>query len=454
MTVTELHPTNQPPDTTRQPQHDDLAEQSVLGACLLDGRAIDDVIDVGFKSRDFYRPAHELIWDAIRSLHDAREPVDAVTVPAELDRRGHLARAGGHLVAFDLQRSTPAAANVTYYARIVREKATLRGLVTAGTRVTQLGYAPDGGNVDELVNAAQAEVAAVAEGRHAGRASSLADIADRALDAIETGVKATPTPWADLNHLIDGLVPSCLYATGARPGVGKTIFALQWAFAFAAHHRGDGPQVAYFTLEMSAERLYQRALATGSGVDVTRIRKGTLRDEELSAIVAADGRMRDLPIVLEGASGWTPQQVRARARQLHRERPVGLVVVDHIGLTRAERSRDNRQGELSEAADVLLATAHDLGCAVHVLTQLNRGVTQRSDQRPVPSDIRDTDRIEQNADVVMLLHRDKDKHPEDLQVAVSKNRDGTEGACVLEFDGARSQVRERPWQPHHAAGLP
>ena len=435
------------PDRGRQLPNDTDAEAAVLGACLLDPRAVDDTIDTGLTPGDFYRPAHEAVWRAITHLHGLRDPIDTIAVVNALTVAGELSRVGGPAFVAGLMAATPAAGNAAYYAAIVRERATLRRLVQAGTKVTQYGYADHGGDVDELVNASLNEVAAVADARHGGRGATLADVADAALEQIDQGVTATPTPWPGLDHLIDGATPGLLYATGARPGVGKTIFALQWACAHAAASVDDGPQVAYFTLEMSAARLYQRALATGSGVDGRRIRRGTLTEDEWAAVSKADGRLRSLPLTIEGASGWTPQQIRARARQLHRDRPVGLVVIDHIGITRAERRRDNRQAELSEAADIALGLAHDLAGAVHILTQLNRGVTQRTDQRPVPSDIRDTDRIEQNSDVVLLLHRDKDKAPDQLQVGVAKNRDGVEGSCTLTFDGPRARITDGTWRP-------
>lgn len=438
---------------TKTPPHDSDAEQAVLGGCMLAGYAIDDCLDRGLRGADFYRPAHETIWNAILEIRDRREPADALTVREHLVKTGDLARVGGAAYLHTLIESTPTAANAGYYARSVVDTATRRALVQAGAKVAQLGYATDGDDTDALVNAAQATVAAVADNRHGNKGETLDDIADAALMSIgATTAAAVPSPWADLNFLIDGFTPAMMYATGARPGVGKTVYALQWALAHAMACQHGGPRVAYFTFEMSAPRLYQRALASVSGVDAKQIRRGQLTDMEESQVYDADGLIRKLPLVIESASGWTAQQVRARVRQLHREHPVGLVVVDHIGLTRAERSRDNRQAELSEAADVLLGVAHEISTAVHVLTQLNRGVTQRSDPRPVPSDIRDTDRIEQNADIVMLLHRDKDAAPDKIGIAVAKNRDGSEGSCLMKFDGARSRIAEPTWQERQAWG--
>lgn len=453
MTVTELNP--DPPEFDRQPPHDVLAERSVLGACLMSATALDDVIDAGLRGRDFYRPDHEAVWDAVQALRSMNQPTDTITVAAELLQRGHLARAGGPAGLHSLVEAVPTAANATYYARIVRERAVLRRLVHAGTKVVQLGYAQDGGDVGEIVNAAVSEVAAVADTVHQAKDETLDQVADRAMSMIESGGDVvTPTPWSLLNDVIDGSRPGRFIAVGARPAVGKTVFSLQWAIAHARHIRADGQQVAYGTWEMTSERLYQRALASVSGVPVKRIMRGHLTDAELAAVVDADIDLRQLPITFVGASGWSPQQFRAHLRRLHRRQPVGMAVVDHIGLTRPERSggrSENRQSELSEAADVFLATGHDLACTMLVVTQLNRSATNRSDPRPVPTDIRDTDRIEQNADILALLHRDKDNHPEELWVAVAKNREGDERAVQLKFDGPRSRITEPEWKPYGGA---
>lgn len=440
MTVTALHA-----DGRDAPPQDVLAERSVLGACLLAPTAVDDITDTGLRGPDFYQPAHETIWSAVQGLRRRGTPVDAVTLAAALSASGDLARIGGPAYLHTLLSTTPTAANVGYYAGIVREKATLRRLVAAGTRIAQLGYATDGGDVDELVNAAQAEVAAVADARLTFHGETLDEVADKAMELLEGGVPAVPSPWGTLNHLIDGLRPAHFYVTGARPASGKTLLALQWAISYARQQRDqDGPQAVYLTWEASSARLYQRALASASGVSQNAMRKQRLTDDDWRAIVRADEYLRGLPIVLEGASGKSVPQARARVKQLHRKRPVGHLVVDHIGLTRPERSKDNRQAELSEATDLLLALAHELDAAVHVLTQLNRGPTQRADQRPVPSDIRDTDRLEQNADVLLLLHRDKDKDPKHLDVSVAKHRDGEEGAVRLQFDGDRARLGDVP----------
>ena len=452
MTVTNLHAADGAldPDYGRTPPQDIAAEQSVLGACLMSGAAFDEALDLGLRGVDFYRSAHEMVWNAIHTLRARNQPADAVTVPAELHGRGELSRVGGPAYVHTLLETVPTAANVAFYAKIVRERAILRRLVNAGTKIVQLGYAADGGNTDEIVNAASAEVAAVADTVHVSNDESLDDVADRALAMMESGEVVTPTPWVALNDIIGGARPGRFIAVGARPAVGKTVFALQWAIAHARHHRSSGHQVVYGTWEMTSERLYQRGLASVSGVPVRNIQRGQLSDRQWKDVLDADIDLRGLPLQFVGASGWSAQQFRAKTRQLHRSRPVGLFIVDHIGLTRPERSggKENRQAELSEAADVVLGTAHELSATALVLTQLNRGPSTRQDQRPVPTDVRDTDRIEQNADVLMLLHRDKDKQPTDLWTAVAKNREGDEQSIKLTFDGGRSRITDPEWKAH------
>lgn len=428
----------------RRPPNDTDAEQACLGAVMIDNRVLHDLIDSGLRGDDFYRPAHETVWGHMLAMQSAGVPIDPITLKDHLLEGGDLGAVGGVVYLHTLFAACMTTANATFHAAIVRSLASRRRLVAAGTRVVQLGYSDEGDDVAALVGAAQAEVGAVAE-RHHGRVSmSFEDIADAALDATEAGIRCTPTPWVGLNHVLDGWVPGCLYALGARPGIGKTFVSLASAVDFAKTNAADDLVAVYFTFEMTGPRLYQRMLSSESGVSGKRIRQGSLSEEEWQRVSQADGVLRKLPMVVESASGWTPQQVKARVAAVHRKRRVGFVVVDHIGLTAADRRRDNRQAELSEAADVFLNMAHEFDAAVLLNTQLNRGVTQRTEQRPVPSDIRDTDRIEQNSDVVMLLHRDKDSRPADLDLAVAKNRDGGEEVVPLEFDGGK--ITDRKWR--------
>lgn len=432
------------------PPNDIDAEQSCLGSVILRNDVIHELIEVGLKGDDFYKPAHETIWEAMRGMHTAGQPIDGLTLKAHLQASGSLSRVGGAVYLHDLVERTPTASNAKHYARIVREAASFRRLAQVGMRVTQMGMSQDAGDAADVIGAAQAEVAAVAERHHAARpVLTFSDIADQALEAMEAGIRCTPTPWVGLNHVIDGWVPGCMYTLGARPAVGKTFVALRAAVEFAKANARDNLAAVYYTFEMSAPRLYQRALSAESGVSGKRSRQGSLSEDEWGAVARADGVLRNLPMEIIGCSGWTAQQIRSHIAGLSRNRKVGFVVVDHHGLTAADRRRDNRQLELSDAADVYLGITQEFDLALLACTQLNRGVTQRAEQRPVPSDIRDTDRLEQNSDVVMLLHRDKDKSPEFLDMAVPKNRDGTESLVPLEF--ASGRIIDRAWRPSNAA---
>lgn len=432
----------------RVPPNDELAERSVLGSMLLSASAIDDATAV-IGAGDYYRPKHTLVHEAIVEMRAAGEPVDMTTVGAYLLRHGTIAQAGGLAYLHTLISDTPTAANAGYYARIVADFAGRRRLIEAGTRTVQLGFSADGGDLESLVGAAKAELDGVLDvGR--GEVTDINTVADEALDRIQTGRKVTPTPWTDLNAVIDGWAPATFVVIGARPKVGKTLVTAQAMRDFVLRQRTlDGLAGIYFTHEMTGPRLYTRQLAGLARVSQTALRRGELTKAEWDRISQADGTLRQLPLYFEGASGWTPSQIIARTRQANRKTRIGMVAVDHIGLTKADKPRQgNRQMELSDAADAYLALAHDLDCTVVVASQLNRGPMQRADSRPVPSDLRDTDRLEQNADLVLLLHRDVDKAPDRLWMSAPTNRDGEQALVELEFDGARAEVRDATWSPH------
>lgn len=439
------------PGARTQP-NDEIAEQSVLGAMLLSPAAVDDVTAI-LGPDDYYRPRHSVIHEAILALRAAGEPADPTTVRGYLLRHGLIAQAGGAAYLHTVYAGTPTAANAVYYARIVAELAGQRRLIAVGTRTVQLGYAAEGGDLASLVGAAKAELDGVLDlGR--GDVTDINTVADAALRQIQTGRKVTPTPWSELNDVIDGWAPATFVAVGARPSVGKTLVTAQALREFVLRQRSlDGLGGIYFTHEMSSERLYTRELAGLARVSQKAMQRAQVSPAEWERIQRADATLRSLPMVFEGASGWTPSQVVARARKANRKHRIGMIAIDHIGLSTADKPRPNRQMELSDAADAYLALAHDLDCTVVVATQLNRGPMQRSDSRPVPSDIRDTDRIEQNADLVLLLHRDMDKAPDRMFMGVAKNRDGEQIAVELEFDGPRAEVRDVTWTPSGPLGV-
>jgi replicative DNA helicase len=417
---------------------------------MLSRQALADVQDTGLAARDFYAPAHELAFMGVQSLAGRGDPVDVNTVVAELRTAGVLARVGGPVGVSDMVSSTVTSANAGYYARTVQSLAVLRRLAETGMRIAQLGLTGldghGGGAVEDVVAEAWTHMQSVESGG-AVEVTTFADVAEKAIDSIGTR-RFHPTPWAGLNHLIGGWQPEYLYGLGARPGQGKTVLAVQAAVDMARSGRG----VAYYTFEMSGPRLYQRALAGESGVAGSAIQSGTLSDAQWRAIAAANDRLEGLPFVVQDAAGWTAAQVHAHARAAARKHPLGLVVVDHVGRVRpaAGSRQQSKEQQVAEAANLMLDLAHQQDCSVLLVTQLNRQPTQRADQRPVTADVRDSDVIEQNCDVLMLMYRDVENSPDDLDLAVGKNRDGVCASVRLSFDGALSKVSDRAWRPHHA----
>jgi replicative DNA helicase len=424
------------------PQQDLLAEQSVLGACLLSGNAIDECEEIGLRGSHFYRPAHALVWDALSHLRHTRQPTDGVMVANVLRERGELDRAGGPAYLHTLAEAVPSVASARHYAKIIRKHSVFRNLTGAGRRITSLGLAPDGSEVGEILHVAQRELAAVADGAFDTETETLDDIANAAMASLEVPEVFTPTPWWSLNDVFEGVRPGHLYVLGARPGTGKTIFSLQWGIDFSRRHRRDRLGCAYLTWEMTAPRLYRRALSQASGVTSTKMRRRDLQERDWKALAQADQELRTLPLSLVQASGWSAQMVRAKARQVARKHPIGLLIIDHFGLIRAEAGgrSENRQTELSAAADLLLDLGKELDCGVLLVSQLNRAPMGRADQRPVPSDLRDTDRLEQNADVVIMLHRDRERDPGKLVVSVPKDRDGAEALVNMIFEGDEARI--------------
>lgn len=441
----------------RTPPHDRLAERSVLGALLTSRQALADVQDTGLTGRDFYSPTHELVYEACMSLAGRGDPVDVLTVVAELRLAGTLTRVGGPVAVSELVGELVTAANAGYYARSVASLAVLRRLADAGVRITQLAHVGvdghGGGSAEDAATAAWTELQQATTGAGGIQVRTFADVAEAAFDAIGRH-RHTPTPWSTLNHLIGGWSPTYLYGLGARPGQGKTVVAAQAAIEIARGGPGHDPLgAAYYTFEMSGERLYHRALAYESAVDGAKLRTGDLSDAEWRALAKADEHLKGLPFVVQDSAGWTMAQVRAHARAAHRRRPLGLVVVDHVGRVKASVGgrAQSREQQVAENAHVLLDLAHELDCAVLMVTQLNRQPTQRADPRPVAADVRESDVIEQNCDVLMLMHRDVEKAPDDLVVLVAKNRDGVLAPVTLEFRGGQSRVKDRPWRPSDAS---
>jgi len=412
----------------RTPPQDVIAEQSVLGGMLLSKDAISDVVEI-LRERDFYRPAHELIYDAIIDLYGRGEPADPVTVSAELTKRGDLVRAGGAPYLHTLISSVPTAANAGYYAKIIRERAIMRRLVEAGTKIVQLGYT-DEGEVDDAVDQAQAEVFAVTERREADDYVQLSELLPAALDEIEkiaAGVigQGVKTGFKDLDALTNGFHPGNMIVLAARPAVGKSTLGLDIA-RYASIHKGETSVI--FSLEMSRSEITMRMLSAEARVPLNNIRSGNLTEEEWSRMARRMGEISQAPMFIDDSPNLSLMEIRAKSRRLKQRHNLKLIVIDYLQLMTSGKRVENRQQEVSEFSRQLKLLAKELNVPVVAISQLNRSPEQRSDKKPMLSDLRESGSIEQDADVVILLHRedlyDSQNRSGEADLIVAKHRNG------------------------------
>jgi replicative DNA helicase len=430
----------------RMPPQDLGAEMGVLGGMLISKDAIADVVEE-IRGDDFYRPAHETIYDAILDLYGRGEPGDALTVADELRRRGELDRIGGPAYLADLINGVPTAANAGYYARIVRERAILRRLVEAGTRIAQLGYARDGGDVDEIVNSAQAEVYAVTERRRSEDYVPLHQLIATTMAEIETagnrkeGIIGVPTGFAELDRLTNGLHPGQMVIVAARPALGKSTLAID--FARAASIRNKMTSVV-FSLEMSRSEITMRLLAAEARVRLTKLRSGQMAEDDWQRIAAVNDRLHAAPMFIDDSPNMSLMEIRAKARRLKQRHDLKLIIIDYLQLMSSGKKVESRQQEVSEFSRALKLLAKELEVPVVALSQLNRGPEQRTDKKPMLSDLRESGSLEQDADVVILLHREDAYEREspragEADLIVAKHRNGPTATITVAFQGHYSR---------------
>lgn len=399
-------PPEEPPDY-RQPPQDLSAEQAVLGGMLLSKDAIADVL-AKLGPDDFYRPAHSIVYDTILHLYGSGEPADAVTVAAELDRRGQLSRIGGAPYLHTLLQIVPTAANAGFYAGIVAEKAVLRRLVEAGTRIVQYGYAgAQGADIASVVDRAQAEVYAVTERRESEDYTVLDDLLQPTmdeLDAIASGGsgKGVSTGYTDLDEVTNGLHPGQMIIVAGRPGQGKSTVGLD--FLRSCSIRQGLPSVI-FSLEMSKSEIVMRLLSAESGVKFAAMRSGHMSDSDWTRMARRMGEINDSPLYIDDSPNLTMMEIRAKARRLKQKVGLRLVVIDYLQLMSSGKHAESRQQEVSEFSRSIKLLAKELELPVVAISQLNRGPEQRTDKRPQVSDLRESGSQEQDADMVILLHR-------------------------------------------------
>jgi len=421
------------------------AEQAVLGSMLISKDAIADVAET-VRGVDFYRPSHETIYDAIIDLYGRGEPADMVTVARELQRRGELERIGGAPYLHTLAANVPIAANAGYYGEIVREKAVLRRLVDAGTKIVQIGYAGEG-QVDDIVDEAQQEVFRLTDKRATEDYAPLSDIMDGVLDEIEAisnreaGIYGVPTGFADLDELTNGFHAGQMVIVAARPAMGKSTLALDFCRAASIHNNLTS---VFFSLEMSRSEITMRLLSAEAKVPLNHIRNGNMSDDDWNKLARKMGEVSSAPMFIDDSPNMTMMEIRSKARRLKQRHDLKLIVLDYLQLMSSGKKVESRQLEVSEFSRQIKLLAKELEVPIIALSQLNRGSEQRSDKRPMVSDLRESGSLEQDADMVILLHRDdvyekESTRPGEADVIVAKHRNGPTRDIVVAFQGHYSR---------------
>jgi replicative DNA helicase len=435
------------------PPHAAEAEQSVLGALLLDNLAFDRVADV-VGGEDFYRDDHRRIWRHIARLIEANKPADVVTVSESIDASEDKDKTGGPAYLGALAQNTPSALNIRRYAELVRERAVQRRLAQVATEIAETALSPGGKEVGQLLDEAESRIFQIAESG-ARRNQGLLEIKPVLAKVFEkidhlyhrdnpSDVTGVPTGYVKIDEMTSGLQPGDLVIVAARPSMGKTALALNIAEHVAVD---NGLPVAIFSMEMSSTQLAMRMLGSIARVDQHKMRTGRLNDKEWGDLSEAMGKLHETPIYIDEGGALTALEVRARARRLKRQySKLGLIVIDYLQLMAATSQGENRATEISEISRSLKAMAKELEVPVVALSQLNRAVDQRPDRRPVMSDLRESGAIEQDADVIMFIYREvvyKPDLPEEqrglAEVIIGKQRNGPIGTIKLTFLGKHTR---------------
>jgi len=430
--------------------HNIEAEQSALGGMLLSQEAIADVLEVVTGS-DFYAPKHELIFNAIIYLFGRGEPTDVIAVTDYLNKQGNLLKAGGADYLHSLSSFVPTAANAGYYAKIVSDKAILRRLIDAGTRIAQSGFESQG-EVEDLVNQAQSEVFAVVSQTAKDDYVGLSESIDYAIRDIESAqnrggeMTGIPTGFTNLDTYTHGLHPGQLVIVAARPSVGKSTFALDIARTAAIK---NNQATIFFSLEMGRSEIAMRMLSAESGIYLQSMRKGTLTEGDWAKLAAVRGKINDAPLYIDDSPNMSLVEIRAKCRRLSQQVDLKMVVIDYIQLMTSGKKVESRQQEVSEFSRALKLLSKELGVPVVALSQLNRQAEQTKDKRPELSQLRESGSLEQDADVVILLHREglfEKDHPRagEADLILAKQRNGPTGTVTVAFQGQYSRFVNMP----------
>ncbi|MDQ5908160.1 MAG: replicative helicase [Pseudomonadota bacterium] len=432
-------------EALRTPPHSLEAEQAVLGGLMLANTAWDQIADQ-LDEHDFYRNDHRMIFSAIRHLAEESKPFDHVTVFEWLEAHHQLEDAGGMQYVYHLARETPSAANVRAYATIIRERAIRRDLIRTATEIADIAYDSQGRNSQDLLNDAEKRVFAIAErgARARGGFANIKDLLARTVERVDmlfqsdSPVTGLPSGWADFDQMTAGLQPGELIIVAGRPSMGKTAFAMNIA-EYAAIHVNCA--VAVFSMEMPGESLIMRLMSSLGRIEQQRVRSGQLDDQDWARLTSAVSMLSATRLFIDDGSSLSPNELRARARRLHRqEGGLGLIVVDYMQLMAIPGTNENRATEVSEISRSLKALAKELSVPVLALSQLNRTLEQRGDKRPIMSDLRESGGIEQDADLICFIYRDEVYNPETAEkniaeIIIGKQRNGPIGKFNLTFLG-------------------
>ena len=431
----------------KTPPHSIEAERSVLGGLMLDSSRWDDVADI-LVANDFYRKDHRLIFEAIESLIEDAMPADVITAQEYLDNSGQLEKAGGLSYLDELTRNTPSAANISAYARIVQEHSIMRRLLNTVNDINQTIYTPEGRTPQEILDLAEQQIYSISDegARHGSGFVAVNALLKQTVDRREELFKSDSdltglsTGFSDLDKITTGLQDSDLIIVAGRPSMGKTSLAMNIAENVAV---GSDKAVAIFSMEMSGEQLVRRMLTSLGRINAQRVRTGSLQEDDWSRLTSAINLLSEKKIYIDDTPGLSPSELRARCRRLasQNEDGLGLIIIDYLQLMSLGGNTENRATELSTITRNLKTLAKEINVPVIALSQLNRSLEQRTDKRPVMSDLRESGSIEQDADLIMFIYRDEVYNKDDsdskgiAEIIISKQRNGPTGTVRLTFLG-------------------
>ena len=445
------------PIMDRIPPHNQEAEQSAIGAIFLEPQALITAAEI-LQYEDFYRVAHQKIFQTMNILSDKGKPIDVVTVTEELSAKKELEDVGGLSYLTEIANAVPTAANVAHYARIVEEKALLRRLIRVATNIVEDGFTRED-EVEALLSEAEKKMMEVSNRKNAGDFRHIKDVLVQTYDNIELlharkgDITGVPTGFRDLDRITAGFQRNDLIIVAARPSVGKTAFALNVAQNVATKTEEN---VAIFSLEMGAEQLVMRMLCAEGNIDAQILRTGALSAEDWRKLTMEMGSLSNAGIFIDDTPGIRINEIRSKCRRLKQEYGLGMILIDYLQLIQGSgNGKENRQQEVSEISRSLKALARELQVPVIALSQLSRGVEQRQDKRPMMSDLRESGSIEQDADIVSFLYREDyyDKETENqnmIEIIIAKQRNGPTGTVTLAFVKEFNKFVNVDWSQHQA----